>query len=84
MQMNTGRLMVLVVNRRWVRSALLYPLLLRSYQGLLPPGRFPVAALWMEIPPELVDVNIHPAKQEIRFSHEESVQEVVRKALAGP
>ena len=81
MQASTGRHLVLVVNRRWVRSALLYPLLLRSYQGLLPPGRFPIAALWMEIPPELVDVNIHPAKQEIRFSHEEWVQEVVRKAV---
>ena len=79
--LNTGRYVALIVNRRWVRSPLLYPLIWRSYQGLLPQGRFPLAALWMEVPPELVDVNIHPAKQEVRFSHEEWVLEVVRKAL---
>ncbi len=79
--LNTGRYVALIVNRRWVRTPLLYPLIWRSYQGLLPQGRFPLAALWMEIPPELVDVNIHPAKQEVRFSHEEWVLEVVRKAL---
>ena len=79
--LNTGRYLALIVNRRWVRSPLLYPLIWRSYQGLLPQGRFPLAVLWMEVPPELVDVNIHPAKQEIRFSHQEWVLEVVRKAL---
>jgi len=79
--LNTGRYVALIVNRRWVRSPALYPLILRSYQGLLPQGRFPLAVLWMEVPPELVDVNIHPAKQEVRFSHEEWVLEVVRKAL---
>ena len=79
--LNTGRHLALIVNRRWVRSPLLYPLIWRSYQGLLPQGRYPLAALWMEVPPELVDVNIHPAKQEVRFSHEEWVLEVVRKAL---
>ncbi len=63
--LNTGRYVALIVNRRWVRSPVLYPLILRSYQGLLPQGRFPLAALWMEVPPELVDVNIHPAKQEV-------------------
>jgi DNA mismatch repair protein MutL len=79
--LNTGRYVALIVNRRWVRSPLIYPLLFRSYQGLLPQGRFPLAALWMEVPPELVDVNIHPAKQEVRFSHEEWVLEGIRKAL---
>ncbi len=79
--LNTGRYVALIVNRRWVRSPLLYPLIWRSYHGLLPQGRFPLAALWMEIPPELVDVNIHPAKQEVRFSHEDWVLEGIRKAL---
>jgi DNA mismatch repair protein MutL len=79
--LNTGRYVALIVNRRWVRSPLLYPLIWRSYQGLLPQGRFPLAALWMEVPPELVDVNIHPAKQEVRFSHEDWVLEGIRKAL---
>ncbi len=79
--LNTGRYVALIVNRRWVRSPLLYPLILSSYKGMLPQGRFPLAALWMEVPPELVDVNIHPAKQEVRFSHEEWVLEVGRKAL---
>ena len=74
---HTARHLAFIVNRRWVRSPLLYPLLLRSYEGLLPAGRYPLAALWLDIPPDLVDVNIHPAKQEVRFSQGDWVSRVV-------
>jgi DNA mismatch repair protein MutL len=79
---NTARYLSFLVNRRWVRSPLLYPLLLRSYEGLLAPGRFPIAFLSLEVSPELVDVNIHPTKQEVRFSQGEWVGRVVAKALS--
>ena len=79
---NTTRYLAFIVNRRWVRSPLLYPLLLRAYEGLLAPGRFPVACLRLDVPPELVDVNIHPTKQEVRFSQGEWIGRVVATALA--
>lgn len=79
---NTSRNMALIVNQRWVRSPLLYPLILRAYGTMLPSGRFPISALWMEVPPELIDINIHPTKQEVRFSHTTLIQTLVGKALA--
>jgi DNA mismatch repair protein MutL len=79
---HSTRYLAFVVNRRWVRSPLLYPLLLRCYEGLLAPGRFPVALLRLDVPPELVDVNIHPTKQEVRFSQGEWVGRVAAAALS--
>ncbi len=78
---NTSRNMAFIVNQRWVRSPLLYPLILRSYAGMIPSGRFPTAVLWMEVPPELIDVNIHPFKQEVRFSQTTWIQTLVGKAI---
>ncbi len=78
---NTSRHIAFVVNQRWVRSPLLYPLILRAYAGMIPSGRFPTIALWMEVPPELIDVNIHPTKQEVRFSQTSWIQTLVGRAL---
>jgi DNA mismatch repair protein MutL len=78
---NTSRHMAFIVNQRWVRSPLLYPLILRAYANMIPSGRFPTAILWMDVPPELIDVNIHPTKQEVRFSQTAWVQTLVGKAL---
>ncbi|MBA4393359.1 MAG: hypothetical protein C0407_07385 [Desulfobacca sp.] len=78
---NTTRHIAFIVNQRWVRSPLLYPLILRAYGNMIPSGRFPTAVLWMDVPPELIDVNIHPAKQEVRFSQTAWVQSLVGKAL---
>ncbi|MCJ7833594.1 MAG: DNA mismatch repair endonuclease MutL, partial [Deltaproteobacteria bacterium] len=78
---NTSRNIAFIVNQRWVRSPLLYPLMVRSYAGMIPSGRFPSAALWLEVPPELIDVNIHPSKQEVRFSQTTWIQSLVGKAI---
>jgi len=78
---NQSRHLAFVVNRRWVRSPLLYPLVLRAYAGMIPAGRFPTAVLWMEVPPEWVDVNIHPFKQEVRFSENAGILHGVGRAL---
>jgi DNA mismatch repair protein MutL len=80
-QQNSSRNIAFIVNQRWVRSPLLYPLILRSYAGMIPSGRFPTAVLWMEVPPELIDVNIHPFKQEVRFSQTTWIQTLVGKAI---
>lgn len=57
----------LVVNRRPVRDPLLRAALRVAYRDVLASGRHPVAALFLEVPPEQVDVNVHPMKTELRF-----------------
>jgi DNA mismatch repair protein MutL len=70
------------LNRRPIRSGLLAVMLERPYAGRLPPGRFPLAAIQVEIDPALVDVNIHPRKAEVRFAQERSVYQAVSQAVS--
>jgi DNA mismatch repair protein MutL len=62
--------LVIVLNGRWVRPRAWLAELERAYRGLLPNGRHPVAVLYLEIEPRLVDVNLHPAKLEVRVQNE--------------
>src|SRR6185436_8114742 len=75
------------INRRWVRSRSLNFAIEEAYAGLLPTGRFPVAVVDLRLPPEEVDVNVHPAKAEVRLRNERQVfalvQRPLRRALAG-
>ncbi len=66
--------MLMFVNGRPVESRTLGYALIESYYGHIPKGRYPVAFLFLEIPPAQVDVNVHPAKREIRFRQEASVR----------
>jgi DNA mismatch repair protein MutL len=63
----SNRFQVLLVNRRVVQDRILGAALKAAYQGLLPKGRHPAVVLRLDVPPDLVDVNVHPAKTEIRF-----------------
>ena len=78
---------VLAVNARPIASRTLLYALEECYQGRLERGRHPVAVLDIGIDPELVDVNVHPAKREVRFRDENAVfaavQRGVRAALGG-
>src|SRR5919109_1988741 len=73
------------INGRWVHEVSLNTALLQAYHTLLMVGRYPLTALFLEIPPEEVDVNVHPAKAEVRFRNQDKVfsfvQRSVRKAL---
>jgi DNA mismatch repair protein MutL len=73
------------VNGRFVRDRVLMQALGESYRTLLPAGVHPAAILFVELPPEDVDVNVHPAKIEVRFRRPSEVQaaiiEAVRRAL---
>ncbi len=69
------------VNRRWVNSRTLSYAVEESYSGLLMTGRHPIAALDITIPPGEVDVNIHPAKSEVKFHNEGEVFRAVQKAV---
>jgi DNA mismatch repair protein MutL len=73
------------LNGRWVHDVSLSTALLQAYHTLLMVGRYPLTALFLEVHPEEVDVNVHPAKAEIRFRNQEKVfsfvQRSVRKTL---
>ena len=73
------------INGRWVHDVSLSTALLQAYHTLLMVGRYPLTALFQEIPPEEVDVNVHPAKAEVRFRNPDKVfsfvQRSVRRAL---
>jgi DNA mismatch repair protein MutL len=71
----------LVVNRRPVRDPLLRAALRVAYRDLIAPMRHPVAALFIELPPELVDVNVHPMKTELRFRDAAQVRGALISAL---
>ncbi|HEV3342365.1 MAG TPA: DNA mismatch repair endonuclease MutL, partial [Pirellulales bacterium] len=62
-----GRMQYLFLNGRAIRDRSLAHALSEAYRGLLLTGRYPVAFLSLEMPPELVDVNVHPTKLEVRF-----------------
>ncbi|MGD0610797.1 MAG: DNA mismatch repair endonuclease MutL [Anaerolineales bacterium] len=73
------------INGRWVQDVSLTTALLQAYRTLLMVGRYPMAVLFIRVPPEEVDVNVHPAKAEVRFRHPDQVfsfvQHSVRKTL---
>jgi len=76
----------LFVNGRFVRDRLIGRALSEGYRSILPHGVYPVALLFIDVPLEEVDVNVHPAKTEVRFRRAaavaDSVREAVRVALA--
>ncbi|MBM7867251.1 DNA mismatch repair endonuclease MutL [Heliobacterium gestii] len=70
------------VNQRWIRCRSLSQAVEEAYQGMLPGGRFPFFVLHLELPPETVDVNSHPTKQEIKIDRERDVADFTRQAVA--
>ncbi|HSV86140.1 MAG TPA: DNA mismatch repair endonuclease MutL [Levilinea sp.] len=69
------------VNGRWVQDASLATALLQAYRTLLMVGRFPLAVLHLELPVEMVDVNVHPAKSEVRFNNPDRIFATVQRAV---
>ena len=68
------------VNGRWVQDTPLNAALLQAYHTLLMVGRYPLAAIFVEVPPEEVDVNVHPAKAEVRFRNPDKVFSFVQRS----
>jgi DNA mismatch repair protein MutL len=68
------------VNRRPIQSRILLRALEQVYRGALPSGRFPIAVLLLDMDPQAVDVNVHPAKAEVRFARESEVYRSVLQA----
>ena len=82
---NTGREQYLFVNNRPVKDRNLIGALRGAYKGLIENNRFPVAVLFLDIIPQDVDINVHPAKAEVRFKDSAKVRSIivsgVRKSL---
>jgi len=71
----------LFVNNRPVRDRVLQHALIEIYRDMLPRGRFPTAVLFVDLPPGSVDVNVHPAKWEVRFAEPQLLHRLVRRAV---
>ncbi len=71
----------LFVNGRFVRDRLVARALTEGYRSVLPHGVYPSALLFIEVAPEEVDVNVHPAKTEVRFRRAGAVADAVRDAV---
>ncbi len=72
---------VLFVNGRWVRDNQLTYAVIQAYHTLLPTGRYPLALLFLAVPLDQVDVNVHPTKTEIRFRQGVSAFGLVQRAV---
>jgi len=83
---SNSRHVTILVNGRWVRDRLLSYAVREAYHTLLPKGRYPIVVLKVELPSEQVDINVHPAKSEIRFRNSGEafalVQRAVRQTIA--
>jgi len=71
----------LFVNRRFVRDRMIGRALSEGYRSILPHGVYPAALLFIETPLEEVDVNVHPAKTEVRFRRSAAVADAVRESV---
>ncbi len=70
-----------MINGRFIKNYSLVKAVLEGYHTLLPVGRFPIALISIELDPILVDVNVHPAKLEVRFSKEQELKEFITEAI---
>ena len=69
------------VNRRLVRDRVMLHAIHQAYRNIIPPNTFPVAMLFLDMPYEEVDVNVHPSKTEVRFRHQSILHDLVRDTL---
>ena len=73
----SGSMQVFFVNNRFIKSKTACAALNEAYKNSIMVGRFPACVLFIDVAPELVDVNVHPAKTEVRFSNEKAIFDLV-------
>lgn len=69
------------VNKRAVKNLTISYAIENAYGGLLPPKKYPVVFLYIKLNPILVDVNVHPAKKEVKFSRKQIIKQVIKKGI---
>jgi len=78
---STSQGIYIYVNNRFVKDRVIRHAVIAGFSGRLMKGRFPVAALFVKVPPDQVDVNVHPTKHEVRFSNQKGVHDAIEKAV---
>jgi DNA mismatch repair protein MutL len=78
---STRDYLVFFVNRRWINNRMLSFAVEEAYHGLLMQGKHPISVLNIKISPQNIDVNVHPAKTEIKFQDERAVFSAVQRAV---
>src|SRR6059036_4082478 len=73
--------MFFFINQRLVRDKIILHAISEAYRNILPAGTFPIVILFVGIPYEDVDVNVHPAKTEVRFKHQSFVHDTIRDSI---
>ncbi len=73
--------MTIITNGRFVKSNLLTNAIIEGYHTYLPVGRYPIACMYLDIDPLLIDVNVHPSKQIIKISNEEEITQILSKLV---
>lgn len=79
----TRREITLFVQGRWIHDQSLSAAVVQAYHGLLMVGRYPMAVILLQMPSEFVDVNVHPAKAEVRFRDPQQIFTVLQRAIRG-
>ncbi|MEW6200909.1 MAG: DNA mismatch repair endonuclease MutL [bacterium] len=69
------------VNRRLVKDRSITIAVDTAYKGLIPSGRYPMCIMLLAVPPDEVDVNVHPAKTEVRFLHEHEIHSLIYRTI---
>lgn len=78
---SSGAAMFTYINGRFVRDRVVQHAIMQAYRGVIDRGRYPVVALFIELPPGEVDVNVHPTKHEVRFRRQSAVHDALQAAL---
>ena len=78
---STSQKIYLFVNGRLIRDRGIQYAIFEGYRGRIMKGRFPVAVLFIDLPPDQVDVNVHPTKHEVRFARQRQVYEAVKTGV---
>src|SRR5438094_792969 len=73
--------MFFFINRRLMRDKIILHAISEAYRNILPSGTFPVVIMFVTIPYEDVDVNVHPAKTEVRFKHQSFIHDAIRDSI---
>ncbi|MCE9530799.1 MAG: DNA mismatch repair endonuclease MutL, partial [Planctomycetes bacterium] len=81
LERGNAKLQYLFLNGRWIRDRSLGHALQEAYRGLLMVGRYPVGFLFLTLPPDQVDVNVHPTKTEVRFRDAHAMYHLVRAGV---
>ncbi len=69
------------VNNRTIRNSSLNHAITHAYQDIIPHGKYPIAVLYITIPPHRIDVNVHPRKEEVKFSNQNEIYQLIYKSI---